>query len=290
MLGYNSGTLGIKIFYPNGNLMSSFGSYGSGNGQFNSPFGIAVDSSWNIYVADNSNYRIQKFSSGFTGTSIEMRVRTGASTNTADGTWASWSSACDVNNNSLVTLNPAGGNNACVKSGSSNGQYVQYEAVMNTLTGTNVPTLSGVTISTLPVFTPGWLISSPFNTTNAYGTVKDISWTADTTKGNVQFQIRSSADGTTWGTWCGPTACSATPNSVNSFATGTGAYYTLAAGANPINALNGTPANKNSQYFQYAAFLNSTDGAGDQRAHIWSAKHWFISWFGKCGIYAERII
>ena len=40
-----------------------WGSNGTGNGQFNNPFGVAVDSSGDVYVADTSNYRIQKFSS-----------------------------------------------------------------------------------------------------------------------------------------------------------------------------------------------------------------------------------
>jgi DNA-binding beta-propeller fold protein YncE len=38
-----------------------FGTTGSGDGQFNSPRGIAVDSSGNIYVADTGNHRVQKF-------------------------------------------------------------------------------------------------------------------------------------------------------------------------------------------------------------------------------------
>ena len=38
-----------------------FGSKGSGNGQFKFPKGIAVDSSGNVYVADDGNCRIQKF-------------------------------------------------------------------------------------------------------------------------------------------------------------------------------------------------------------------------------------
>ena len=33
-------------------ISTQWGSYGSGNGQFDYPFGIAVDSSNNVYVAD----------------------------------------------------------------------------------------------------------------------------------------------------------------------------------------------------------------------------------------------
>ena len=51
------------------NFLLKFGSTGSGNGQFNpsispssgGPFGIATDSSGNIYVADKGNSRVQKF-------------------------------------------------------------------------------------------------------------------------------------------------------------------------------------------------------------------------------------
>ena len=37
------------------------GFFGSGNGQFKYPYGIAVDSSGNVFVADSNNQRIQKF-------------------------------------------------------------------------------------------------------------------------------------------------------------------------------------------------------------------------------------
>ena len=40
-----------------------FGSYGSGNGQFKSPWDLTIDNSGNIYVADTENHRLQKFDS-----------------------------------------------------------------------------------------------------------------------------------------------------------------------------------------------------------------------------------
>ena len=42
---------------------SQFGTKGTGNGQFNSPFGIAVEPSGNFWVADLYNNRVQKFNS-----------------------------------------------------------------------------------------------------------------------------------------------------------------------------------------------------------------------------------
>ncbi len=42
-------------------FFSKWGSEGSGDGQFRSPIGIAIDSSGNIYISDQGNHRIQKF-------------------------------------------------------------------------------------------------------------------------------------------------------------------------------------------------------------------------------------
>lgn len=47
-------------------FVTKWGEFGSGNGQFNGPSGVAVDSSGHVYVADLRNHRIQKF----TGTGI----------------------------------------------------------------------------------------------------------------------------------------------------------------------------------------------------------------------------
>ena len=44
-------------------FVTTWGSSGTGNGQFSTPRSIAVDASGNVYVADSGNNRIQKFSS-----------------------------------------------------------------------------------------------------------------------------------------------------------------------------------------------------------------------------------
>jgi sugar lactone lactonase YvrE len=46
--------------------MGTIGSSGSGDGQFNGPVGIAIDSANDLYVADSGNNRIQKFNSAGT--------------------------------------------------------------------------------------------------------------------------------------------------------------------------------------------------------------------------------
>jgi tripartite motif-containing protein 71 len=51
----------IELFDSNGDFIINVGSGGNGDGQFNSPRGIAVDFEGNLYVADTGNYRIQKF-------------------------------------------------------------------------------------------------------------------------------------------------------------------------------------------------------------------------------------
>src|ERR1700685_4185557 len=41
--------------------LTQFGGAGSGNGQFENPIGIAVDSSNNVYVTDVGNNRVEEF-------------------------------------------------------------------------------------------------------------------------------------------------------------------------------------------------------------------------------------
>ncbi len=58
----DNGIQNIQRFTSTGIYVTQWGSNGTGNGQFNSPEGIAIDSNENIYVLDTGNSRIEKFS------------------------------------------------------------------------------------------------------------------------------------------------------------------------------------------------------------------------------------
>jgi DNA-binding beta-propeller fold protein YncE len=50
----------VQVFGAAGYLRQ-WGALGVAEGRFNGPYGIAVDASFNVYVADVWNNRIQKF-------------------------------------------------------------------------------------------------------------------------------------------------------------------------------------------------------------------------------------
>jgi tripartite motif-containing protein 71 len=57
----DTGNSRIQKFSASGAYITQWGGRGSGDGQFSSPRGVAVDSTGNVYVADMGNHRIQKF-------------------------------------------------------------------------------------------------------------------------------------------------------------------------------------------------------------------------------------
>ena len=67
----------VRKLDSSGVVAAMWGDAGSGEGQFNTPHGIAVDSDSDVYIADTLNHRIQKFDSN--GSFIEK-----------------WGSYCDV--------------------------------------------------------------------------------------------------------------------------------------------------------------------------------------------------
>ena len=100
----------VSVLTPNGMKIQSFGSKGSGNGQFNNPRGIAQDREGNIYVADQGNHRIQKLTSGgkFMSTVgkrgsglLEFNFPLGITFNTVSGKLY----VCDANSHRIQVLN-----------------------------------------------------------------------------------------------------------------------------------------------------------------------------------------
>ena len=60
----------VQVFDGNGTFLRQFGTQGSGPGQFDLPYGIAVDNAGNVYVSEINNNRVQKLTS--TGAFISM--------------------------------------------------------------------------------------------------------------------------------------------------------------------------------------------------------------------------
>lgn len=56
----DSGNHRLQVFEPDGTFVTAWGSFGTEEGQFNEPWGIAV-SEEHVYVADTWNHRVQKF-------------------------------------------------------------------------------------------------------------------------------------------------------------------------------------------------------------------------------------
>lgn len=66
----------VEMFDPNGQILGSWGGLGSGVGEFNLPFGLAVDQGHRVYVTDEILHRVQMFTRA--GDFLAMWGSTGA--------------------------------------------------------------------------------------------------------------------------------------------------------------------------------------------------------------------
>ncbi len=57
----DNGNNRVQKFDANGNFILLWGNFGSANGNFNNPTGIACDGKGDVFVCDTSNHRVQKF-------------------------------------------------------------------------------------------------------------------------------------------------------------------------------------------------------------------------------------
>src|SRR5436309_631518 len=95
--------------------LTQWGSQGSGNGQFNYPYGVATDAAGNVYVADNGNHRIQKFTDA--GTYLTQWGSLGS----GDGQfYAPWGVATNAAGDVYV----ADRGNACIQKFTGTGTYL----------------------------------------------------------------------------------------------------------------------------------------------------------------------
>lgn len=93
-------------------------------------------------------------------------------------------------------------------------------------------------------FNTGEVVSASFDSGDAGVTYGNLTWSANTpTNTTVNFQLRTSPDGSTWTSWQGPT--------------GTGDYYTASNGSETINPVHADGLND--RYIQYRAYLNTTE-------------------------------
>ncbi|MFI5371465.1 MAG: T9SS type A sorting domain-containing protein [Candidatus Eisenbacteria bacterium] len=80
ILVVDTGNNRVDNFFPNGTLSTTWGSAGTGNGQFNGPTGIGFTNTSNILVTDTGNNRVEVFSDGVAGTYVTQWGSLGSAT------------------------------------------------------------------------------------------------------------------------------------------------------------------------------------------------------------------
>ncbi len=94
----------MQRFTGDGTFITKWGSFGTGPGQFNFPYGIAAGPDSAVYVADSSNHRIQKFVfvSGHSGHIPNGGNRPGPPLvldKAGDDVMLSWGRSCQLSDN-----------------------------------------------------------------------------------------------------------------------------------------------------------------------------------------------
>lgn len=126
-------------------LQATYGSNGTGNGQFSNPQGVAFDASGNIYVADTENNRVQKFNSSGTYQSQfgsagsgdgQFYSPTGIEIDSSGNIWVA-----DYGNNRIQKFNSSAVFQAKYGSpGTGNGQFIGPRGLQVTSTGDLIAT------------------------------------------------------------------------------------------------------------------------------------------------------
>jgi len=104
----DSGNNRIQVFDIEGNFVSTFGTPGSGSGQFNDPQGLAADDTGNVIVADSGNNRLQVLSFDGTNFSFVRAITAGFNGLTGITTFGDKIIVADTGNSKIKVLDTLG--------------------------------------------------------------------------------------------------------------------------------------------------------------------------------------
>ncbi len=191
---YSNSVNRVQRFDGLGNYVTSWGAYGTGNGQFVHPKGIAVDSLGNVYVADTGNDRIQEFdASGNLLTPWSTSNPTGVAVDSSDVIYV-------AGNNNIYRFNTSG---ASLTSWALAGAVgVAVDATDNiwvTTTGNVIKEYDNLGASLLGTYGTG-VLSAPQSISIAPG---GKVYVADTGNGRVQRFSSAGVAEIEWGEYPG---------------------------------------------------------------------------------------
>ena len=230
----------ISYYDSGGNFLGSWGAYGVGNGQFKNPASIAIDSTGDVYVADNVNDRIQQFApNGVWLNSWSVSNPTGVVVDASDKVWVATVNTVKSYNTSGVLLGSIGSANAySVAAGPSGDLWVSATSGVvrrYDQSGTLLQTLGSGQLASpqgLDMQSDGTLYVADTGDGRVvrYGTPQlETSWTANgvtglTTSGGSIVAARGAATVATYGTggaagtsWASSGARAVTPDGSGNF-------------------------------------------------------------------------
>ncbi|MEK7625262.1 MAG: glycine-rich domain-containing protein, partial [Patescibacteria group bacterium] len=163
-------------------------------------------------------------------TAVTLKAR--SANNSAMTGATDWASCTTITSTAALSI---GG---CVTNGH---QYIQYQATLYTSDSSVTPSLNSVTIGYNQYNSSGSFISSVYNSSDSQNILSNLSWTGTTSSiAILKFQVATSSDGVTFGTFKGPDGL-------------TSSFFTTSSA--------GTAATFQGQYFRYRATLTSVDGS-----------------------------
>ncbi|KKQ45804.1 MAG: RCC1 repeat-containing protein, partial [Candidatus Moranbacteria bacterium GW2011_GWC2_37_8] len=240
--------LGDVSYFANGTYTSPV----INTGQKNQSWGNMI---WNAALPTNRTLAIKARSCDDAACSSAETINEAATK-----AWTNCGELSSVDGANSVSLTSASPN--CITNGD---RYIQYQAIFG---GTNI-TATPKLYDIAPSFnyystTLQKLISSPFNSTDKYTSIGNLTWNAtdDAAQGTIEFQIRTANSQANLATakWCGPTKCAEDPNLPGGKMADavTDSDFYISKTGNTINSLQSD--HNDNQWLQYALFIKSAEG------------------------------